>query len=81
MDRRSHRGQGRRNLRRGGRALRLDEASGRCHGRLGRGRFVHHQMPPKVEYSLTSWGQALCPALDALLKWVDLREQLTERVV
>ena len=44
-------------------------------------RFVHHQVPPKVEYSLTDWGQTLCPALDALLKWVDLREQLTEHVV
>ena len=41
-------------------------------------RFVHHQVPPKVEYSLTDWGQALCPALDALLKWVDLKETLTE---
>ena len=38
-------------------------------------RFVHHQVPPKVEYSL-DWGQALCPALDALLKWVDLRDSL-----
>jgi DNA-binding HxlR family transcriptional regulator len=36
-------------------------------------RFVHYQVPPKVEYSLTEWGQALCPALDALLTWVDLR--------
>jgi DNA-binding HxlR family transcriptional regulator len=36
-------------------------------------RFVHHQVPPQVEYSLTDWGQALCPALDALLTWVDLR--------
>jgi DNA-binding HxlR family transcriptional regulator len=42
-------------------------------------RFVHHQVPPKVEYSLTDWGQALCPALDALLKWVELRESLAER--
>ncbi len=41
----------------------------------------HHQVPPKVEYSLTDWGQALCPALDALLKWANLREQLTEHVV
>ena len=32
-------------------------------------RIVHHQVPPKVEYALTDWGQALCPALDALLKW------------
>jgi DNA-binding HxlR family transcriptional regulator len=28
-------------------------------------RVVHHQVPPKVEYGLTDWGQALCPALDA----------------
>src|SRR5882757_1877883 len=32
-------------------------------------RIVHHQVPPKVEYCLTEWGQALCPALDALLTW------------
>jgi DNA-binding HxlR family transcriptional regulator len=38
-------------------------------------RIVHHQVPPKVEYGLTNWGQALCPALDALLKWAALREQ------
>src|SRR6267378_2223115 len=37
-------------------------------------RFIHHQVPPKVEYSLTNWGQALCPALDAMLKWAALRE-------
>jgi DNA-binding HxlR family transcriptional regulator len=38
-------------------------------------RIVHHQVPPKVEYGLTDWGQALCPALDALLKWAALRDQ------
>jgi DNA-binding HxlR family transcriptional regulator len=37
-------------------------------------RIVHQQVPPKVEYCLTNWGQALCPALDALLKWAALRE-------
>lgn len=37
-------------------------------------RIVHHQVPPKVEYCLTDWGQALCPALDALLKWAAQRE-------
>lgn len=37
-------------------------------------RIVHHQVPPKVEYCLTDWGQALCPALDALLKWAALRK-------
>jgi DNA-binding HxlR family transcriptional regulator len=36
-------------------------------------RFVHHQVPPKVEYALTDWGQALCPALDDLLRWADAR--------
>jgi len=41
-------------------------------------RFVHHQIPPKVDYSLTDWGQALCPGLDALLTWVNLKETLTE---
>jgi DNA-binding HxlR family transcriptional regulator len=39
-------------------------------------RTVHHQVPPKVEYALTEWGQALCPALDALLKWAALREEI-----
>jgi DNA-binding HxlR family transcriptional regulator len=38
-------------------------------------RIVHHQVPPKVEYGLTDWGQALCPALDALLTWAALREE------
>src|SRR5262249_7787984 len=33
------------------------------------GRTVHAEVPPKVEYALTDWGQALCPALDLLLKW------------
>ncbi len=37
-------------------------------------RIVHHQVPPKVEYGLTEWGQALCPALDALLKWSAQRD-------
>jgi len=34
------------------------------------------QVPPKVEYSLTSWGQSLCPALDAILKWADRRQRM-----
>jgi DNA-binding HxlR family transcriptional regulator len=37
-------------------------------------RIVHNQVPPKVEYCLTHWGQALCPALDALLRWAAKRE-------
>jgi DNA-binding HxlR family transcriptional regulator len=38
-------------------------------------RIVHHQVPPKVEYGLTEWGQALCPALDAILKWAASRDE------
>src|SRR6267142_932176 len=40
-------------------------------------RIVRHVVPPKVEYCLTKWGQALCPSLDALLKWAALREKLS----
>lgn len=40
-------------------------------------RIVHHQVPPKVEYCLTEWGQALCPALDALLTWAAQREAMS----
>lgn len=39
-------------------------------------RTAYPQVPPKVEYRMTEWGQALCPALDALLKWAELRETL-----
>jgi len=43
-------------------------------------RIVHPQVPPKVEYALTDWGQALCPALDALLKWAALRVEMADGV-
>jgi DNA-binding HxlR family transcriptional regulator len=36
-------------------------------------RTVHAAVPPRVEYRLTPTGQAICPALDALLQWVQLR--------
>ena len=36
-------------------------------------RKVYPQVPPKVEYELTEWGQAMCPALDALLEWAATR--------
>ena len=36
-------------------------------------RKVYPQVPPKVEYGLTAWGKAMCPALDALLEWAALR--------
>jgi hypothetical protein len=34
-------------------------------------RIVHAQVPPKVEYHLTKWGQSLCPALDEILTWAE----------
>lgn len=40
-------------------------------------RIVHAQVPPKVEYRLTEWGQALCPALDAMLEWSAQRDRLS----
>src|SRR5690242_7554440 len=43
-------------------------------------RTVYQQVPPKVEYRLTKWGQALCPALDGLLKWADLRDRMSEKI-
>jgi len=48
--------------------LRKLEADGIVH------RKVYPQVPPKVEYRLTPWGQALCPALDALLSWARKKE-------
>jgi DNA-binding HxlR family transcriptional regulator len=50
--------------------LRQLEADGIVH------RTAYPQVPPKVEYRMTEWGQALCPALDALLQWAELRETL-----
>jgi len=38
-------------------------------------RKVYPQVPPKVEYRLTKWGKALCPALDELLEWAALKKQ------
>lgn len=39
-------------------------------------RKLYPQVPPKVEYRLTDWGQALCPALDALLTWGEQKDRL-----
>jgi DNA-binding HxlR family transcriptional regulator len=36
-------------------------------------RTVYPQVPPKVEYGLTEWGKAMCPALNMLLEWAALR--------
>lgn len=38
-------------------------------------RQIYPEVPPKVEYRLTAWGQALCPALDAILAWAEQRPE------
>ena len=42
-------------------------------------RKLYPQVPPKVEYRLTDWGAALCPALDALLKWAEQRDSFQSK--
>ncbi len=36
-------------------------------------RTVYPEVPPRVDYRMTNWGQALCPALDAILEWGEQR--------
>ena len=36
-------------------------------------RQVYAQVPPKVEYRLSPWGEQMCPALDLLLEWTAQR--------
>lgn len=38
-------------------------------------RTIYPQVPPRVEYRLSAWGQGMCPALDALLKWLAARPE------
>ena len=45
-------------------------------------RIVHPQVPPKVEYHLTEWGQTLCPVLDKLLTWAESApDEVRERLI
>lgn len=39
-------------------------------------RHAYPEVPPRVEYSLTEWGQELCPVLDALLTWANRGDQI-----
>ena len=32
-------------------------------------RTVYAEVPPRVEYALTSLGQTLCEPIDAIIKW------------
>jgi DNA-binding HxlR family transcriptional regulator len=38
-------------------------------------RKVYPQVPPKVEYRLSAWGEQMCPALDLLLEWTAQRPE------
>ncbi len=44
-------------------------------------RKVYAEVPPKVEYRLTEWGQALCPVLDSLLLWDRDKPPLPETAI
>lgn len=45
-------------------------------------RIVHPQVPPKVEYHLTEWGQSLCPVLDKLLTWAEAApDEVRDRLI
>ncbi len=37
-------------------------------------RTVYPEVPPRVDYRLTDWGQSLCPALEGLLRWLNATE-------
>jgi len=45
-------------------------------------RIVHAEVPPRVEYHLTEWGQTLCPVLDKLLTWAESApDEVRERLI
>lgn len=36
-------------------------------------RTVYAEVPPRVEYRLSDWGEQLCPAFEGLLAWLQQR--------
>ena len=42
---------------------------------------VYHQLPPKVEYSLTEIGWSLMPIIDAMNIWGDENRNFLEKVI
>ena len=37
-------------------------------------RTDYEEVPPRVDYRLTPWGQKLCPVMDSMLEWAEHRE-------
>lgn len=42
---------------------------------------IYHQLPPKVEYSLTPLGESLMPVVDAMSRWGDENRTFLEQVI
>jgi DNA-binding HxlR family transcriptional regulator len=42
---------------------------------------IYHQLPPKVEYSLTELGRSLLPVIDAMNHWGDQHREYLEGVI
>ena len=42
---------------------------------------VYHQLPPKVEYSLTALGESLMPIIDAMNQWGDYNREFLKKVI
>lgn len=42
---------------------------------------IYHQLPPKVEYSLTALGETLMPVIDAMNHWGDGNRKFLEEVI
>jgi len=42
---------------------------------------IYHQLPPKVEYSLTPLGESLMPLIDAMNIWGDQNRNYLEKVI
>ena len=36
-------------------------------------RTDYEEVPPRVDYRLTPWGQKLCPVMDSMLEWAEKR--------
>ena len=42
---------------------------------------IYSQIPPKVEYSLTEFGETLIPVINTLGKWGDKNEKRLQKVI